>query len=72
VQYAQEILKEARQEKDVRSREWVNNLQVVVKELNNTKTRLIKMTPEEAIKKDNVESITVIDKNEQLIDLGAP
>jgi hypothetical protein len=70
VQYAQEILKEARQEKDVRSREWVNNLQVVVKELNNTKTRLIKMTPEEAIKKDNVESVTVIDKNEQVIDLG--
>jgi transposase InsO family protein len=75
VQYAQEILKEARQEKDVRSREWVNNLQVVVKELNNTKTRLIKMTPEEAIKKDNVESVTrsakdQVDKNEQVIDLG--
>lgn len=69
-QYAQEILKEARQEKDVRSREWVNNLKVVIDELNNTKTRLIKMTPNEAIKKDNVESVTVIDKNEQIINLA--
>ncbi len=59
VQQAKEILKEARQEKDVRSKEWVNNLQPVIDELNNTKTRLIKMTPNEAMKLEKVKLMLI-------------
>ena len=54
-QYAQEILLEARGKK-VRSVEWVTRLPAVVKALNNETTRLIGMTPSEAIK---LKSVTV-------------
>ena len=33
VQYAKELLKKARKEKDVRSREWVSNLEPIVNKL---------------------------------------
>ena len=34
VQYANKLLKEARKEKDVRSRKWVSNLQPIITEPN--------------------------------------
>jgi hypothetical protein len=37
------------------NREWVKYLQTTIKDMNNTKTRLIKMTPIEAIKLETVE-----------------
>jgi Integrase core domain len=69
VQYAKDILKEARGEKDVRSREWVNDLQSTVAVLNNTYTRMIKMTPNEAIKLDEVK-LPIHVKREKKIDLA--
>ena len=53
-QYAQEILSEARGEKNVRSTEWVIRLPDVVKALNGEPTRLIGMKPSEAIKNRSV------------------
>ena len=67
-QYAQEILLEARGEKNIRSSEWVKRLPDVIKALNNEPTRLIGMKPSEAIKNKSVKvksSAPTRDKNEQ-------
>jgi hypothetical protein len=59
-QYAKEILALARNEVDqsklseYRNTEWVKNLPAVVKNLNETKTRLINAAPSTAIAKDKV------------------
>ena len=55
-QYAQEILLEARNGKDVRSTEWVARLPEVVKAVNNEETRSIGMKPSDAIKKKKVDA----------------
>ena len=55
-QYSQEILMEARGQKNVRSTEWVARLPDVVKALNNEETRLIGMKSVDAIKKKKVEA----------------
>ena len=54
VQYTKELLKEARKEKNARSREWVNNLEPIVNELNNTKTALTGLKLIDAIKTSSV------------------
>ena len=69
VQYAKELLKEARLEKDVRSREWVNNLEPIVNELNNIKTALIGLKPIDAIKMSSV-PVKKNYKNEILLELN--
>ena len=69
VQYAKELLKEARLEKDVRSREWVNNLEPIGNELNNTKTALIGLKPIDAIKMSSV-PVKKNNKNEILLELN--
>ena len=69
VQYAKKLLKEARGEKNVRSREWVTNLQPIVNELNNTKTLLIGLKPIDAIKMESVPVKKNI-KNEILLELN--
>ena len=69
VQYAKELLKEARREKDVRSREWVNNLEPIVNELNNIKTALIGIKPVDAIKMSST-SVKKNTKNELLLELN--
>ena len=69
VQYAKELLKEARLEKDVRSREWVNNLEPIVNELNNTKTALIGLKPIDSIKMSSV-PVKKNNKNEILLELN--
>jgi hypothetical protein len=55
-QYAQEILMEARNGKNIRSTEWVSRLPDVIKALNNEETRLIGMKPSDAIKKKEVKA----------------
>ena len=55
-QYAQEVLMEARNGKNVRSTEWVSRLPAVIKALNNEETRLIGMKPSDAIKKSEVKA----------------
>ena len=66
-QYAQEILLEARGQKNVRSREWVNRLPDVIKALNDESTRLTGLKPSEAIKNKSVNvlpSVPIKEKNE--------
>ncbi len=59
-QYAKEILALARNEEgqsklsEYRNTEWVKNLPAVVKNLNETKTRLINAAPDKAITKEKV------------------
>ncbi len=53
-QYSQEILMEARGQKNVRSTEWVARLSNVIEALNGEETRLIGMKPVDAIEKKEV------------------
>ena len=67
-QYAQEILMEARNGKNVRSTEWVARLPDVIKALNNESTRLIGMKPSDAIQNKTVKvqsSAPTKDTNEE-------
>jgi Integrase core domain len=46
-----------------RSRTWVKNLSIIIKDLNNSVTRLINMTPNEAIKKKKVIALPSLSRN---------
>jgi hypothetical protein len=46
-----------------RDRKWVKNLPVIVKDINNSKTRLIGMSPAEAIKKKYVKALSSQPRN---------
>ena len=69
VQYAKELLKEARKEKNVRSREWVADLQTIITELNNTPTRMINLKPVDAM---NMKTVPVkrTKKDEVILELS--
>ena len=50
----QELLKDARRKKGVRSRKWVNNIRPIINELINIKYRLTGLRPIDAIKMTTV------------------
>ncbi len=78
-QLAKEILALARHDanqaklSEFRNTEWVRNLPAVVANLNKSKTRLISMTPDEAITKDKVYSKSSLPPKEKLnmLELGS-
>lgn len=59
IQYAEELLLPFPK----RSRVWVKNLPIIIKDLNNSITRLLGISPVDAIKKKNVYAISSLPRN---------